>query len=105
MPRWFLNGFGGTVADEPLASVDPEGSLSRTFSPDRVMGAVVYANYVSDGPGITRQHAGNKVILGEPSGTETDHSRALAERFQAGGIDVEISDQIQGDIWYKLWAR
>lgn len=69
------------------------------------MGAVVYANYVSDGPGITRQHAGNKVILGEPSGTETDHSRALAERFQAGGIDVEISDQIQGDIWYKLWAR
>jgi 2-dehydropantoate 2-reductase len=52
-----------------------------------------------------RQHFGNRLIVGEPDGSASARLQALAETLQRGGIEVEVSDRIQRDIWFKLWGN
>ena len=56
-------------------------------------------------PGRARHHFGNRLIIGEPSGQKTERVQQLHELLVHAGFDVELSAQIQQDIWYKLWGN
>ena len=105
VPWWFLQGFGGALAGTRLSSVDPDGALARAIPAQHIIGCVVHASCSLDEPGLVHHHFGNKLILGEPSGQKTDRVRQVAALLEKAGFEAPVSDQIQKDIWFKLWGN
>ncbi len=105
VPWWFLQGFGGALAGTRLSSVDPDGALADALPARHIIGCVVHANCSVAEPGLVEHHFGNKLIIGEPAGGQTDRLRVLAGLLEKAGFETEISAQIQKDIWYKLWGN
>ncbi|TWO70991.1 2-dehydropantoate 2-reductase [Caenimonas sedimenti] len=105
VPWWFFQGFGGSFAGTALKAVDPDGSIARAIPAEHVIGCVVHASCSLNGPGHVKHHFGNKLILGEPSGVKSERVQQLAALLTKGGHEVEISEQIQKDTWYKLWGN
>ena len=105
VPWWFLQGFGGVLAGTRLHSVDPQGALALAMPAKHIVGCVVHASCSIDAPALVHHHFGNKLILGEPSGVQTDRLRELAGWLEKAGFEVPLSRQIQTDIWFKLWGN
>ena len=105
VPWWFLQGFGGALADQRLISVDPDGELARAIPAAQIIGCVVHASCSQEEPGLVQHHFGNTLILGEPSGVKTARVQQLASLLEKAGFEVPVSDQIQKDIWFKLWGN
>ena len=105
VPWWFLQGFGGALAGTRLHSVDPQGALALAMPAKHIVGCVVHASCSIDAPALVHHHFGNKLILGEPSGVQTDRLRELAGWLEKAGFEVPLSRQIQTDIWFKLWGN
>jgi 2-dehydropantoate 2-reductase len=105
VPWWFLQGLGGAVAGHSLQSVDADGSIAQHIPAQHIIGCVVHASCSTSAPGVAQHHFGNGIILGEPSGNKTPRVQALHALFAQAGFDAKLSDQIQKDIWYKLWGN
>ena len=105
VPWWFFEGFGWRYAGTRLKSVDADGSIAQAVPARHIIGCVVHASFSLDGPGQVRQHFGNKLIIGEPSGEKTPRVRELAALLERAGLEAVLSDQIQKDIWFKLWGN
>jgi 2-dehydropantoate 2-reductase len=105
VPWWFLHGFGGALEGRNIEAVDPGGAIGRAIDAPRVIGGVVHASCLVDAPGVVRRHAGNGLIVGEPSGVATPRLAALAALLARAGFETTASCQIQRDIWYKLWGN
>jgi 2-dehydropantoate 2-reductase len=105
VPWWFFEGFGGRFQGTRLKAVDADGSIARAVPASRIIGCVVHASCSLDGPGRVRQHFGNKLIIGEPSGESTPRLRELAGLLEKAGFETAVSGQIQKDAWYKLWGN
>jgi len=105
VPWWFLQGFGGPVKDRSLRSVDPEGQIARAIPAEHIMGSVVHASCSLRGPAQVQHHFGNGLIIGEPSGKNTERAQALHALLQRAGFNATLSPQIQKDIWFKLWGN
>ncbi len=105
VPWWFLHGFGGALQDRTLESVDPDGAIGAAIASQHVVGGVVHASCSVASPGVIRHGFGNKIIIGEPSGVRSDRILALAALLEKGGFEAPVSEQIQRDIWYKLWGN
>ena len=105
VPWWFLQGFGGAYANQPIPSSDPQGSIAKAIAPQHIVGCVVHASCSLDSPGLVRHHFGNKLILGEPSGAKTQRVSKLTALLEKAGFEVLVSSQIQKDIWFKLWGN
>ena len=105
VPWWFLQGFGGAFAGQPLMSIDPQGAIASAIAPHHIVGCVVHASCSVDAPGLVRHHFGNKLIIGEPSGKKTQRVQELAALLETAGFEVLLSEQIQKDIWFKLWGN
>ena len=105
VPWWFFEGFGGALAGTRLKAVDPEGAIARAIPAKHIVGCVVHASCAVPEPGLVKQHFGNKLILGEPSGEKTPRLAQLAALLQRAQFEVEVSEQIQKDAWYKLWGN
>lgn len=105
VPWWFLQGFGGALANRRLISVDPDGALARAIPTAHIIGCVVYSSCSVDEPGLVNHHHGNRLILGEPSGEKTARLRDLAAMLEKAGFEITVSEQIQKDIWFKLWGN
>ena len=105
VPWWFLEGFGGEHAGKRLSSVDADGSIAKHVPVQHIIGCVVHASCSLDGPGRVRQHFGNKLIIGEPSGQKTPRVKELAALLERAGLETVLSDQIQKDTWFKLWGN
>ena len=105
VPWWFLDGFGGAVQGHALQSVDAGGAIARAIPTHHVVGSVVHTSCSLEAPGCVRQHFGNRLIVGEPGGSQSARVLALADMLQRGGIDVEVSGSIHKDIWFKLWGN
>ncbi len=105
VPWWFLQGFGGRHANATLSSVDPGGAIAQLLAPKHVLGCVVHASRSTDGPGRVRFHGGNKLIVGEPAGGGSERVQRVASMFKRAGFEAPISEQIQKDIWFKLWGN
>ena len=105
VPWWFLQGFGGAFSDQSLTSTDPHGAIANAIAPQHIIGCVVHASCSTDSPGVVRHHFGNKLIIGEPSGEKTARVQQLAALFDKAGFEAVLSEQIQKDIWFKLWGN
>ncbi len=105
VPWWFLQGFGGRLSGTRLTSVDPNGELAEALPAHHIIGCVVHANCSVDKPGLVHHHFGNKLIVGEPTGEKTARIERLASLLEKAGFEVEVSGQIQKEIWFKLWGN
>ena len=105
VPWWFLDGFGGAAQGHALESVDAGGVIASAIPTRHVVGSVVHTSCSLEAPGFVKQHFGNRLIVGEPGGHRSARLQALADTLQRGGIEVEVSDCIQKDIWFKLWGN
>ncbi len=105
VPWWFLHNFGGDHANTALTSVDRDGAIAQAIAPQHVLGCVVHASCSVHAPGQIQHHFGNGLIVGEPSGVVTQRAQALHALLQQAGFDATLSQQIQKDVWYKLWGN
>ncbi|MFN3496116.1 MAG: 2-dehydropantoate 2-reductase, partial [Hydrogenophaga sp.] len=105
VPWWFFEGFGGALAGTPLQAVDPDARIAQAIPGRHVIGGVVHVSCSVDAPGEIRHHFGNGLILGEPSGLPSERLAALVALLQRSGIAATASQQIQKDVWYKLWGN
>ena len=105
VPWWFLQGFGGHLQGMRLTSVDPDGAIAGAINAHHILGCVVHASCSVSAPGVVRHGFGNKLIIGEPSGERSTRLAALATLLQRAGFEAPVSDQIQRDIWFKLWGN
>jgi len=105
VPWWFFSGFGGAWQGSALESIDPDGRIAAAIPEDRVVGCVVHAACSAPEPGLTLHGVGNRLIIGEPRGGVSERLEKLGALFGASGFDVELSQRIQADIWYKLWGN
>jgi 2-dehydropantoate 2-reductase len=105
VPWWFFEGFGGEHAGQRLQAVDPDGGIARAIPAPHIIGCVVHASCALSAPGVTSHHFGNKLIIGEPSGEKTPRVRELTALLERAGFETVLSEQIQKDIWYKLWGN
>ena len=105
VPWWFLQGFGGALRNTRLMSVDPEGALARAIPAAQIIGCVVHSSCSVTEPGLVQHHFGNKLILGEPSGEKSARVLQLAALLEKAGFEAPVSEQIQKDIWFKLWGN
>ena len=105
VPWWFFDGFGGPCAGLSLHSVDPGGAIARALPPAQTLGCVVHLSAASPQPGIVQPRMGNRLIVGDPAGGRTPRADAMADLLGQAGFDVEVSDLIQRDVWFKLWGN
>ncbi|MDO8459263.1 MAG: 2-dehydropantoate 2-reductase [Burkholderiaceae bacterium] len=105
VPWWFLQGFGGVLANHQLGSVDANGLIATAIPASSIVGCVVHASCSVTAPGVIRHGFGNKLIVGEPSGEITPRVTALAALFERAGFEAPMAEQIQRDIWFKLWGN
>lgn len=106
VPWWFFHGLAPELAPIRMQSVDPDGALSRAIPAERVLGCVVHLSAGTPAPGTVRLAAGNRLIIGEPTGgASSARALALADALRAAGFDLELAESIQQDIWFKLWGN
>ena len=105
VPWWFFDGLKGEAQGLRLETVDPGGLIADLIPSDRVIGCVVHASCATPEPGLVRHVMGMGLILGTPAGGRPEHLEALAGTLRRAGFDATVSEQIQRDIWYKLWGN
>ncbi|MFK7965592.1 MAG: 2-dehydropantoate 2-reductase [Burkholderiaceae bacterium] len=105
VPWWFTTGLEGAPANLALNAVDPGGSVSQAFPAGQVLGCVVHLAGSTRAPGQIQRNLGNRLIFGEPSRQLTDRLTRIADLFKQAKFDVDVSDNIHADIWFKLWGN
>ncbi len=104
VPWWYFYGIDGPLRDARLESVDPGGVQWKGIGPERVIGSVVYPAVEVVEPGVIQHLAGDRMLLGEPSGEKTERVRALSAALIAAGLRAPIRD-IRHEIWVKIWGN
>jgi len=102
IPWWYFDGQGGPLAGQPIAAVDPDGTLLATLPARSVIGSVVYMGVARVAPGIIRWTSGNKFVIGEPAGRVSERTERVATLLRQSGFDVTIADDIRAEIWTEL---
>jgi 2-dehydropantoate 2-reductase len=106
VPWWFfLAGAAGGLAGRSLATVDPDGLIAASIPASSVLGCVVHLGASCPEPGLVRALPLRRLIVGEPSGERSPRLEALAGALSAAGFEVEATDGIRREIWYKLWGN
>jgi 2-dehydropantoate 2-reductase len=104
VPWWFCQGRPG-FGDAPLSSVDPDGGIAHALPVAQVIGCVVHISCAMAEPGLVMHKMGQGLIIGEPSGGESQRVQALAATLSEAGFDATASTDVRSDIWYKLWGN
>jgi 2-dehydropantoate 2-reductase len=105
LPWWFTQRFPGPLNDVVLESVDPGGTVAALIEPRRAVGCVMHASVSRPAPGCIHVHHLDTLIVGEPSGADSDRARWLVDTFARGGISARLSSNIRLDTWTKLWGN
>lgn len=105
VPWWFFDGFAGQYQGTQLKSIDPEGIIAKAIPAARTIGCVVHASCSTPAPGKVHQHFGNKLIVGEPNGTISPRLQALVADLTAAGFETVQTQELQKEVWYKLWGN
>jgi 2-dehydropantoate 2-reductase len=106
IPWWFLHGLRQAPPSLRLDSVDPGGMVSTAIAHERVLGCVTHLSAAVPAPGVVRHVAGNRLIIGEPlGGCDTPRAQAVMDMLSHAGFEVERTQSIQQEIWFKLWGN
>lgn len=105
IPWWFEQGLPASAPALSLSRLDPAGAISEAIPADQIVGCVTHLSATTLGPAHVKHMAGNKLILGEAAGGNSQRLQALADILRAGGFDTEVTASIQQEIWFKLWGN
>jgi len=105
VPWWFFNRADRPLIGAQLATIDAAGEIAASIPARNVIGCVVHAACSVDAPGVIRHKMGQRLIIGEPSGGESERLTALHRALIAAGFESELSMDIQRDVWFKLWGN
>jgi 2-dehydropantoate 2-reductase len=104
VPWWFLR-TAPCDDTQPLAAVDPQGTIAATLPVERTLGCVVHLTCSTPAPGHVQHGFGQRLIVGEPAGGASARCDTVATLLESGGFTVERSPDVRRDIWYKLWGN
>jgi 2-dehydropantoate 2-reductase len=105
IPWWYFYRAGGPFEGHHLGSVDPGGRQWHAIGPSRAIGCVVEPACEVTAPGVVIHHNLNRFIIGEPDGTHSIRTAALAKALIEAGFDAPVRDNIRYNIWLKLWGN
>src|SRR5882672_9170624 len=105
IPWWYFWRQEGPWRDRQLSTIDPDGRLWRAIPPERCIGCVVYPAAEIVEPGVIRHGYGNRFMLGEPDGSQSQRVEALSKALAAAGFKAPVRPKIRDDIWLKLWGN
>jgi 2-dehydropantoate 2-reductase len=106
IPWWFFTGLPGEAGALRLSSLDPDGALEKAIPVEQILGGVVHLSASCPVPGTVRHGSGHRIIIGDPHGGTPDaRVDGVAETLRQGGFDLDVSERIQEDIWFKLWGN
>ncbi len=105
LPEWASHTALTSLANRRVASVDPNGVISESIDPARIIGCVVYPAAELVAPGVVRHVEGDRFPLGELDGTESARVQALSQAFVAAGLKAPVLTDIRSEIWLKLWGN
>ena len=100
-----INGVPWWFDDVPLVSVDPRGRIATILPPDRIVGCVVHASSLREGPASVRIQKVDHLIFGEPVGGVSARVTELAALFDHAKIPSRADPAIRRAIWYKAWGN
>jgi len=98
VPWWFVEG-------EPLASIDPDGSIAAALPFDQVVGCVVHASASRNAPNRVQVKHADKLIIGEPDGGSSERLARLFALLDRAGLKPDQTGNVRRAIWYKLWGN
>jgi 2-dehydropantoate 2-reductase len=102
IPWWYFQAHGGELAGLRLERVDPGGVIASAIEPRRIVGSLAYFSTDIVEPGVIHHTEGNRISFGEPDGSRSDRTRAIAEALIAAGFRCPITTRIRHEIWVKL---
>ncbi|NOT26937.1 MAG: 2-dehydropantoate 2-reductase [Acidobacteria bacterium] len=102
VPWWYFQNYGGELDNLRLERVDPGGVIADAIEPRRVVGSLAYFATDIAEPGVIHHTEGNRISFGEPSGTRSDRTKALAEVLIGAGFRCPVSTRFRHEIWVKL---
>jgi 2-dehydropantoate 2-reductase len=105
IPWWYFYANGGRFEGHHLESVDPAGRQWQFIGPQRAIGCVVEPACEVVEPGVIMHHQFNRLIIGEPDGSQSSRVTALSEALSESGIDAPVRDNIRWNVWLKLWGN
>jgi 2-dehydropantoate 2-reductase len=109
VPWWFLQTPALRQRLSPdqlqLASVDPHGAIAEALPLAQVLGCVVHLTCSQPEPGVVVHGFGDRLIIGEPMGGESERVQHVAQLFTSAGFQAEPSVDIRREIWFKLWGN
>jgi 2-dehydropantoate 2-reductase len=102
IPWWYFQHLGGELQGLTLERVDPGGIIANAIEPRRVVASIAYFATDIAAPGVIHHTEGNRISFGEPDGTRSDRTRAIAEALIAAGFRCPTTPRIRHEIWVKL---
>ena len=102
IPWWYFQGHGGELDGVRLERVDPAGIIAGAIEPRRVVGSLAYFATDIVEPGVVRHTEGHRISLGEPDGSRSERTRAIADALVGAGFRCPITTRIRQEIWVKL---
>jgi 2-dehydropantoate 2-reductase len=80
-----------------------DDAVRAAYGARPVMGGVGYVATAVDSPGVIRQTGPmQRLLFGEFDGSRSARGQAFLQACLAGGIQAELSDDIQREIWQKF---
>lgn len=105
IPWWYFYQLEGPYENHKLESIDPGGRIWDAVGPQRALGCVVYPAAEIVEPGVIRHIEGDRFILGEPDGRQSERADKLCKALKSAGFTSRVRSNIRDDIWVKLWGN
>jgi len=102
VPWWFFQVESGEFTGLRLERVDPGGVIASSIPQRHVLGSIVYFSTEIVAPGVIRHIEGNRFTLGEPDGSRSERSRAIAEALIRAGLRCPVTARLRHEIWVKI---
>jgi 2-dehydropantoate 2-reductase len=107
IPWWYFEKLDSPLRGTRLPSLDPQGTLAKTFPLDAVVGAVTNkpAELVEPGRIRLADQATDRLVIGEIDNTLTPRLQAIKSVIEPAGWPVVITDDIRTFKWRKLLSN
>jgi 2-dehydropantoate 2-reductase len=111
LPWWFGQGRHPKPAwaQLPLDAIDPLGELELTLPAAQVVGCVTHLSASVPEPGLIKRGNGNRVLFGDPSlargSPPSVRLNQVVKLFADAGFESVLVDDIERDVWVKLWGN
>lgn len=105
IPWWYFHKSAGDFEGRGISALDPDRKIANAIDGRRVIGGVIYAAAAVVAPATVHVTDTKVMTIGEPDGSTSPRSTAVAEMFTKAGFKTQVSTEIRTDIWTKVWGN